>query len=44
MEKSQLFKRVLLLVGLYFCMCIEQDDNKLAYLEMIHNLVEILDK
>eukprot|EP01134_Creolimax_fragrantissima_P003342 CFRG3342T1 len=30
--------------GLYFCVCIDNNDNNLAYLEAIHNLVEVLDK
>lgn len=30
--------------GLYFCVCVDNNDNNLAYLECIHNLVEILDK
>ena len=29
--------------GLYFCTCIDMDDNELAYLEAIHLFVEILD-
>ena len=29
--------------GLYFCACIDADDNELAYLEAIHLFVEILD-
>ncbi|KAL8143055.1 hypothetical protein V2J09_016087 [Rumex salicifolius] len=30
--------------SLYFCMCIDQDDNELEGLEMIHFFVEILDR
>ncbi|KAK6911283.1 AP complex, mu/sigma subunit [Dillenia turbinata] len=30
--------------SLYFCMCIDQDDNELEVLEMIHHYVEILDR
>lgn len=30
--------------SLYFCMCIDQDDNELEVLEMIHHFVEILDR
>eukprot|EP00127_Corallochytrium_limacisporum_P005474 Clim_evm22s206 gene=Clim_evmTU22s206 len=30
--------------GLYFCMCLNNEDNSLAYLEAIHNLVETFDK
>jgi len=29
--------------GLFFCMCVDRDDNELAYLEAIHLFVEILD-
>ncbi|WFD48136.1 AP-2 complex subunit sigma [Malassezia furfur] len=29
--------------GLYFCACIDAEDNELAYLEAIHLFVEILD-
>ncbi|ODQ65005.1 clathrin coat assembly protein [Nadsonia fulvescens var. elongata DSM 6958] len=29
--------------GLYFCICIDSNDNELAYLESIHLFVEILD-
>lgn len=29
--------------GLFFTMCIDMDDNELAYLEAIHLFVEILD-
>jgi len=29
--------------GLFFCMCIDANDNELAYLEAIHLFVEILD-
>ncbi|MBA0586507.1 hypothetical protein Gorai_017246 [Gossypium raimondii] len=28
--------------SLYFCMCIDQDDNELEVLEIIHHFVEIL--
>eukprot|EP01135_Chromosphaera_perkinsii_P000573 Nk52_evm35s123 gene=Nk52_evmTU35s123 len=30
--------------GLFFCLCVDANDNNLAYLEAIHNFVEILDK
>ncbi|KAH7522868.1 hypothetical protein JRO89_XSUnG0092200 [Xanthoceras sorbifolium] len=30
--------------GLYFCMCIDQDDNELETLDIIHHYVEILDR
>ncbi|KAG5544634.1 hypothetical protein RHGRI_017165 [Rhododendron griersonianum] len=30
--------------SLYFCMCINQDDNELEVLEIIHHFVEILDR
>ncbi|KAG7011840.1 AP-1 complex subunit sigma-1 [Cucurbita argyrosperma subsp. argyrosperma] len=30
--------------SLYFCMCIDQDDNELEVLECIHHFVEILDR
>ncbi|XP_074370613.1 AP-1 complex subunit sigma-1-like isoform X1 [Apium graveolens] len=30
--------------SLYFCMCINQDDNELEVLEIIHHYVEILDR
>ncbi|KAE8716809.1 AP-1 complex subunit sigma-2 [Hibiscus syriacus] len=30
--------------SLYFCMCIDQDDNELEVLEIIHHFVEILDR
>ncbi|XWS24638.1 hypothetical protein CRYUN_Cryun28dG0119800 [Craigia yunnanensis] len=30
--------------GLYFCMCINQDDNELEILDIIHHYVEILDR
>lgn len=29
--------------GLFFCVCIDQQDNELAHLEAVHLLVEILD-
>ncbi|KAI8894952.1 clathrin coat assembly protein ap17, partial [Globomyces pollinis-pini] len=29
--------------GLYFCFCVDTNDNELAYLESIHFFVEILD-
>ena len=28
--------------GLYFCICVDVNDNNLAYLEAIHNFVEVL--
>ncbi|KAI7757593.1 hypothetical protein M8C21_016503 [Ambrosia artemisiifolia] len=30
--------------SLYFCMCINQEDNELEVLEIIHHYVEILDR
>ncbi|KVH88876.1 Adaptor protein complex, sigma subunit, partial [Cynara cardunculus var. scolymus] len=30
--------------SLYFCMCINQEDNELEILEIIHHYVEILDR
>lgn len=30
--------------SLYFCMCIDPDDNELEILEIIHHFVEILDR
>lgn len=30
--------------SLYFCMCIDDADNELEVLEMIHHFVEILDR
>ncbi|KAK6160905.1 hypothetical protein DH2020_004286 [Rehmannia glutinosa] len=30
--------------SLYFCMCIDQDENELEILEIIHHFVEILDR
>ncbi|KAM7253136.1 hypothetical protein ACFE04_025754 [Oxalis oulophora] len=30
--------------GLYFCMCIDQDDNELEALDIIHHYVETLDR
>lgn len=30
--------------SLYFCMCIDADDNELEALEIIHHFVEILDR
>ena len=29
--------------GLYFCFCVDTNDNELAYLESIHLFVEVLD-
>ena len=28
--------------GLYFCVCVDANDNELAYLEAIHLFVEVL--
>ncbi len=28
--------------GLYFCICVDINDNNLCYLEAIHNFVEVL--
>lgn len=30
--------------SLYFCMCVDADDNELETLEIIHHFVEILDR
>lgn len=30
--------------SLYFCMCIDNDDNELEILQVIHHFVEILDR
>ncbi|OQV13723.1 AP-2 complex subunit sigma [Hypsibius exemplaris] len=30
--------------GLYFCICVDIGDNNLAYLEAIHNFVEVLNE
>ncbi|BFZ11638.1 hypothetical protein BsWGS_14677 [Bradybaena similaris] len=30
--------------GLYFCVCVDVSDNNLAYLESIHNFVEVLNE
>lgn len=30
--------------SLYFCMCIDEEDNELEVLEIIHHYVEILDR
>jgi len=30
--------------SLYFCMCIDEEDNELEVLEIIHHFVEILDR
>lgn len=30
--------------SLYFCMCVDADDNELETLEIIHHYVEILDR
>ncbi|XP_071506732.1 AP-2 complex subunit sigma-like [Diadema antillarum] len=30
--------------GLYFCICVDVGDNNLAYLEAIHNFVEVLNE
>lgn len=30
--------------SLYFCMCVDQNDNELETLEIIHHYVEILDR
>jgi AP-2 complex subunit sigma-1 len=29
--------------GLFFCACVDANDNELAYLEAIHFFVEVLD-
>lgn len=29
--------------GLFFCVCVDNDDNELAYLEAVHFFVEVLD-
>ncbi|KAJ8973558.1 hypothetical protein NQ317_018403 [Molorchus minor] len=30
--------------GLYFCICVDVNDNNLCYLEAIHNFVEVLNE
>ena len=30
--------------GLFFCVCVDTTDNSLAYLEAIHNFVEVLNE
>lgn len=30
--------------GLYFCICVDINDNNLCYLEAIHNFVEVLNE
>ncbi|XP_004290097.1 PREDICTED: AP-1 complex subunit sigma-1-like [Fragaria vesca subsp. vesca] len=40
-EYKVVYKRY---ASLYFCMCIDQDDNELEVLEIIHHFVEILDR
>lgn len=30
--------------GLFFCICVDREDNELAYLEAVHLFVEILDE
>lgn len=30
--------------GLYFCICVDVNDNNLYYLEAIHNFVEVLNE
>lgn len=30
--------------GLYFCICVDVNDNNLNYLEAIHNFVEVLNE
>lgn len=30
--------------GLFFCVCVDNNDNELAYLEAIHFFVEVLDQ
>lgn len=30
--------------SLYFCMCIDAEDNELEVLEIIHHFVEVLDR
>lgn len=30
--------------GLYFCICVDVNDNNLSYLEAIHNFVEVLNE
>ncbi|BBH02591.1 Clathrin adaptor complex small chain family protein, partial [Prunus dulcis] len=40
------FLRIIMLryASLYFCMCVDQNDNELETLEIIHHYVEILDR
>lgn len=39
-----LFQFIFRYASLYFCCAIEQDDNELLTLEIIHRYVELLDK
>lgn len=39
-----MFIDVVRYASLYFCMCINQDDNELEVLEIIHQYVETLDR
>ncbi|KDO85305.1 hypothetical protein CISIN_1g036677mg, partial [Citrus sinensis] len=36
-------ENVIIYSGLYFCMCVDPDDNELEILDIIHHYVEILD-
>lgn len=38
------FKNTHRYASLYFCCCVEADDNELLTLEIIHRYVELLDK
>ncbi|KAM6033169.1 LOW QUALITY PROTEIN: AP-2 complex subunit sigma [Chlamydotis macqueenii] len=38
------FKIIYRRCGLYFCICVDVTDNNLAYLEAIHNFVEVLNE
>jgi AP-2 complex subunit sigma-1 len=45
MEKFRNYKIVYRrYAGLFFCLCVDTNDNELAYLEAIHLFVEILGK
>jgi AP-2 complex subunit sigma-1 len=35
---------IIAIVGLYFCICVDVNDNNLCYLEAIHNFVEVLNE
>ncbi|KAK9944457.1 hypothetical protein M0R45_010025 [Rubus argutus] len=46
-ERSKVLRELIVYkryASLYFCMCVDQDDNELEVLEIIHHYVEILDR